>query len=60
MGRGIIWGVVLMAVGAWLWLANLGVLPTGIVPSRDWPLLIVVVGLLTAFEGFRWLVRRRR
>ncbi|MFO7638177.1 MAG: DUF5668 domain-containing protein [bacterium] len=59
MGRGIVWGLVLMAVGAWLWLANLGVLPTGIVASRDWPLLIVVVGLLTVFEGIRWLARRR-
>ena len=60
MGRGIIWGVVLMAVGVWLWLANLGVLSTGIVASRDWPLLFVVVGLLMVFEGVRWLIRRRR
>lgn len=60
MGRGIIWGVVLIAVGAWLWLANLGVLPSGIVASRDWPLLFVVFGLLIAFEGVRWLIRRRR
>lgn len=59
MGRGITWGVVLVAVGLWVWLANLGVLPSGIVASRDWPLLFVVAGAIMVFEGARWLVRRR-
>lgn len=60
MARGIVWGVIIIAVGLWIWLANLGVLTSGIVFSRDWPLIIVVVGLMTVAEGVSWFIRRRR
>ncbi len=60
MVRGVIWGIVIIAIGLWIWLANLGVMPSGIVFSRDWPLIIVIVGLLTVAEGVSWFVRRRR
>lgn len=58
MVRTIIWGLVIIGVGLWIWLANLGVLPTGIVFSRDWPVIIMVVGLLSVGEGISWIVRR--
>lgn len=60
MVRTIIWGLVIIGVGLWIWLANLGVLPTGIVFSRDWPVIIMVVGLLSVGEGISWIVRRGR
>jgi len=60
VARGIVWGVIIIAVGLWIWLANLGVLTSGIVFSRDWPLIIVVVGLMTVAEGVSWFIRRRR
>ncbi len=60
MVRTIIWGLVIIGVGLWIWLANLGVLPTGIVFSRDWPVIIIVVGLLAVGEGISWIVRRGR
>ena len=60
MVRSILWGVIIIAIGLWVWLANLGVMPSGIVFSRDWPIIIVIVGLLSVAEGVSWLVRRRR
>jgi len=58
--RSIIWGLVIIAIGLWIWLANLGVLTSGIVFRRDWPVIIIVVGLLTVAEGVSWILRRRR
>jgi hypothetical protein len=58
--RTIIWGIIIVAIGMWIWLAKLGVITTGIVFSRDWPVIIVIVGLLTVGEGISWFVRRGR
>jgi hypothetical protein len=58
--RTIIWGLIVMAIGTWLWLANLGVVTSGIIFRRDWPVIIVVVGLLTVGEGISWAIRRGR
>lgn len=60
MIRTIIWGLVIMAIGAWIWLAKLGVITSGIVFRRDWPVIIIVIGLLTVGEGISWVVRRGR
>jgi hypothetical protein len=57
--RTIIWGVIVIAVGTWLWLANLGVLASGFVFRRDWPVIIVAAGLLTLGEGISWAIKRR-
>ncbi len=60
MIRGILWGVIIIAIGVWVWLANLGVITSGIVFSRDWPIIIIIVGLMTVAEGVSWFIRRRR
>ena len=60
MIRTIIWGLVIIAVGLWIWLAKLGVITTGIVFSRDWPIIIVIAGLLTVGEGISRIFRRGR
>jgi hypothetical protein len=57
--RTILWGLVIIGIGLWVWFSNLGML-SGIVFSRDWPLIIVVLGLMSVGEGISWLVRRRR
>ncbi len=59
MIRGILWGVIIIAIGLWVWLANLGVITSGIVFSRDWPVIIIVVGAMTVAEGISRYVRRR-
>ena len=60
MVRSILWGLIIIAIGLWVWLANLGVMPSGIVFSRDWPIIIVIVGLTAVAEGIaRWIRRRR-
>ena len=58
--RTIIWGLIVIAIGMWIWLANLGVIASGIVFHRDWPVIIVIVGLLTVGEGISWAFRRGR
>jgi hypothetical protein len=58
--RTIIWGLVIIAIGMWIWLAKLGVIASGIVFQRDWPVIIVIVGLLTVGEGISWIFRRGR
>lgn len=60
MIRTIIWGLVIIAIGMWIWLAKLGVIASGIVFQRDWPAIIVIVGLLTVGEGISWAFRRGR
>jgi hypothetical protein len=60
MVRTIIWGLVVIAIGMWIWLANLGVITSGIVFNRDWPVIIIIVGLLTVGEGISWIFRRGR
>lgn len=60
MIRSIVWGAIFMAVGGWLWLAkqNPEVI-RGPLFRRDWPLIIVVVGVMTVVQGIAWHVRRR-
>ncbi len=60
MVRTIIWGLVIAAIGTWIWLAKLGIIATGIVFSRDWPVIIIIAGLLTIGEGISWFFRRGR
>ncbi len=60
MVRTIIWGLVTIAIGTWIWLANLGVITSGIIFRRDWPVIIIIIGLLTVGEGISWAIRRRR
>lgn len=60
MIRTILWGAIIIAIGLWVWLANLGVMPSGIVFSRDWPIIIVIVGLMSVAEGIARFGRRRR
>lgn len=60
MIRGIIWGFIVAAVGAWIWIANVN---PQLMPkpqfSRDWPLIIVVAGLVTLGDGIVHAARRR-
>ena len=60
MVRTIVWGLIVIAIGAWIWLANLGVITSGIIFRRDWPVIIVIAGLLTVGEGVSWVIRRGR
>ena len=58
--RSILWGIIIIAIGLWVWLANLGVMPSGVVLSRDWPVIIVIFGVLAVAEGLSRYIRRRR
>lgn len=60
MLRSIVWGIIIMAIGAWVWLSKIEVLTRGPTFRKDWPLIIVVVGVMTAVEGIVHSIRRRR
>jgi hypothetical protein len=61
MVRSIVWGIIIVAIGAWVWISNVNpqALP-GPVFARDWPLIIVVLGLMSIVEGIVRIARRRR
>jgi len=59
MIRTIVWGLVIVAFGVWIWLGKLGRL-SQFNFGRDWPVIIIVVGLLTVAEGVSWLLRKGR
>lgn len=56
--RRLVWGLLVLLVGAWIWLSALGV--PWISFRRDWPLLIVALGGYVVYRGVRSLRRRRR
>ncbi|OYD16390.1 hypothetical protein CH330_02955 [candidate division WOR-3 bacterium JGI_Cruoil_03_51_56] len=60
MIRTIFWGIIIIGIGVWIWLANLGIVTSGIIFHRDWPVIIIIVGLMTVAEGISWCARRRR
>ncbi|MEO0092659.1 MAG: DUF5668 domain-containing protein [candidate division WOR-3 bacterium] len=59
MVRTIIWGLIVAGIGVWLWLSNLGIIRP-ICLRRDWPLIIVIIGLLTIGEGISRYLRSRK
>jgi len=52
------WGVAVLLVGLWIWLSALGVPYINF--SRNWPLLIVALGVYIIVRKIRRTVRRRR
>jgi hypothetical protein len=59
MIRTIIWGLIVVTIGVWIWLGNLEIIRQ-IRFNRDWPLIIVIIGLLTVAEGISHYIRRRK
>jgi hypothetical protein len=59
MIRTIIWGLIVAGIGLWIWLGNLGIIRP-IRFSRDWPLIIIIIGLLTIGEGISRYLRSRK
>lgn len=51
-----IWGMIFVGIGVWIWLANWQVVRK-INLSRDWPLIIVIIGVVTISKG---LTRSRK
>ena len=56
--RRLSWGIAVLVLGLWIWLSALGV--PYISFSRNWPLLIVVLGVLIIVRRVRRVTRRRR
>jgi hypothetical protein len=57
MIKKIIWAIIIILIGLWIWLANLGVISRGIILSRDWPLILVIIGIMTFIEALVWKQR---
>jgi predicted membrane protein len=50
----IFWSLLLIFVGAWIWLSNLQLVNFKF--QRDWPIILILIGLYEILKG----VRRRR
>ncbi len=48
-------GLFLVVIGAWIWLSNMGYLNF----KRDWPLIIIIVGLYYLVSGLSRGKRKR-
>ncbi len=51
-------GVFLILLGAFLWAANAGLV--NFVWARDWPAIVLVVGIWMLYQGLRYRLKRRR
>lgn len=54
----IVTGILLVVLGLWTWLSALGV--PYITFSRNWPLLLVALGVYIVVRAVRRMARRRR
>jgi hypothetical protein len=57
--RTIFWGLILIVIGLLMWLSNLEVIPFGISFGRDWPVILVVIGIMGIVEGISRTVKNR-
>ncbi|MCK5258433.1 MAG: hypothetical protein KAJ69_02845 [Thermoplasmatales archaeon] len=53
MGCGTLFAIFLIAIGAWIWASNYGIVIFSF--YRDWPILIVLIGIYIFIK-----LRRRR
>lgn len=53
MGCGLFFAIMLILIGAWIWVSNYNIVVFSF--YRDWPILIVVIGIYIFFR-----LRRRR
>jgi len=54
----IFWGIIIIGVGIWIWLSNYGI--ADFRWSRDWPVILVAIGLAILLESMAWAKRRKR
>ena len=54
----IIWGLVIVCIAALIWLGNLGILAFSL--ARDWPIILIVIGLFMIYRGVIYPLRRKR
>lgn len=51
----IFWAIVFIVLGLWIWLSNLGYLYF----KRDWPILLVIIGIYIIISGVSGSVKRK-
>ena len=49
--RKFFWGLVMMSVGCLIWASNLGYVNISFKFSRDWPIIIVCIGLMSIWDA---------
>ncbi|MCM2266671.1 MAG: DUF5668 domain-containing protein [Elusimicrobiales bacterium] len=49
--RKFFWGVIIAVAGGLLWASNLGYISLSFRFSRDWPIIIVAIGLMSIWEA---------
>jgi len=51
----IFWAIVFIVLGLWIWLSNLGYLYF----KRDWPILLVIIGIYMILTGVSHTMKRK-
>lgn len=49
--RKFFWGVAIVSVGGLIWASNLGYVDLSFKFSRDWPIIIVAIGLMSVWDA---------
>lgn len=49
--RKFFWGIIAISVGGLIWASNLGYLDLSFRFSRDWPIIIVAIGLMSIWDA---------
>ncbi len=49
--KAILWGIIFLGIGLWIWLSNLGIRFINF--SRDWPVLLILLGLWIILKRFK-------
>ena len=57
--RTVFWGLILIAIGILMWLSNLGAIPFAISFGRDWPVILMVIGITGIVEGISRAMKSR-
>jgi uncharacterized sodium:solute symporter family permease YidK len=53
----IITGIVIILIGVWIWLSHLGYASFNF--ARDWPIILIIIGLYVIANGISSRVRHR-
>jgi hypothetical protein len=54
MVRRIVWGLIIILIGLWIWFAKLGIIKHGISFGRDWPIILIIIGIMMLVESIVW------
>ncbi len=59
MQRKILWGILFIIVGISIWASNLGSIPFNLDFSRNWPIILIAIGIVKFIDVIKLSKRRK-